>query len=100
MRRISRKVVLGAENCANDFVVDEVSTVGGGQAQVYSFDETAIVFEVMGENLLREFVGAKAFCRRDLGELCFLVGLGAHLHRVSQSRKDWRWCQIPEIAME
>ena len=76
MRRISRKVVLGAENCANDFVVDEVSTVGGGQAQVYSFDETAIVFEVMGENLLREFVGAKAFCPTRSGRVVLPCRLG------------------------
>jgi hypothetical protein len=90
MRTISRKVVLRAENCfqafAYNFVIDEIFTVGGGHAQVYSFDETPIVFDVMGENLLREFVGANAFCRRDLGKLCFLIGLKAHFHGVSLGR--------------
>jgi hypothetical protein len=67
-------------------MLNEVSALRSGQANINRFDEAGVVFQVAAEDLPREFVRAQPSLRSDFRQLRFFFRLQANFHAYSLGR--------------
>ena len=78
---------------ANFFVIYEVSTLGRSQSKIDRLDEALVIFQVVAQDLLREFVRFQAFLGSDLRQsrLFFRMQMNVHAFSLGSAARGVKW---------